>query len=128
MKQIKFRGRVPESDKIDGGKIVYGSLVEHRYERNRYWIYPLDGDCNYPVETETVAQLVGYDSNGNEVYEGDVLVDGDGDEVVAKLHSVICWAPHNESADAALPEILKNGPFDFAKACDSITLKEQPHD
>ena len=67
---IKFRGRVPDTDKLDGGKIVYGSLVEYNFGRDRFWINPLDGDRNYPVEENSIAQLVGYDANGEEIYEG----------------------------------------------------------
>ena len=73
MRQIKFRGRVPDSDKIYGGMIVYGSLVEYSFGRDKFWINPLDGDRNYPVDPDSVAQLVGYDKDKSEVYEGDFM-------------------------------------------------------
>lgn len=71
---IKFRGRVPDSDKLDGGKIVFGSLVDYGDGMYRFWINPIGGDRNFPVEENSIAQLVGYDKDGNEVYEGDTLV------------------------------------------------------
>ena len=75
MRPIKFRGRVIDSDKRDGGRIVFGSLVDHGESKHcpRYWIYPLEGDRNFPVDPDAVAQLVGYDANGNEIYEGDTF-------------------------------------------------------
>lgn len=82
MRTIKFRGRVPDNDKLDGGKIVFGSLVDYGAPPNnrystcpRFWIHPPDGDGdrNFPVEPDSVAQLVGYDANGKEVYEGDTV-------------------------------------------------------
>ena len=82
MKTIKFRGRVIDSDKRDGGRIVFGSLVDHGESKHcpRYWIYPLEGDRNFPVDPDSVAQLVGYDANGNEVYEGDTVLRYDSEE------------------------------------------------
>lgn len=84
MRPIKFRGRVPDDQGIDAGKIVYGSLVDHGESKYgyRYWIYPLESDRNYPVAPDTVAQLVGYDKNEKEVYEGDTIVRDDGSETV----------------------------------------------
>lgn len=73
MRPIKFCGRVPDSDKTYGGKIVYGSLVEYACGREKFWINPIDGERNYPVDPESIAQLVGYDKNGREVYEGDIV-------------------------------------------------------
>lgn len=67
MRQIKFRGR-----DVETGAFVYGSLVDHGESYGyRYWIYPIDGGRNYPVEPESVAQLM-YVAD-KEYYEGDVL-------------------------------------------------------
>ena len=121
MRPIKFRGCVPDSDKIDGGRIVYGSLVDHGESKYsyRYWIYPLEGERNYPVEPDSIAQLVGYDKNGNEVYEGDTLIDDDGAEFIAQLQGVVRW----ETDD--MPDHLKTVPFDFAQQHTPLTLKER---
>ena len=80
MRQIKFRGRVPLTDKIDGRKIVYGSLVIYEGGLNTHWINPLGGKRNYPVEEDSVSQLIAVDKNGNEVYEGDKVIRVRGDE------------------------------------------------
>lgn len=61
--KIKFRGRRP------GGELIYGSYVKG--EKYSYIIDTEHGQCI--VEPESVAQLVGYDKNGDEVYEGDVV-------------------------------------------------------
>lgn len=73
MRPIKFRGR--RSD----GTFVYGLYVNiHgddfiRDENNRGW----------PVTS--VAQFVGYSKDGNEVYDGDTLINENGDEFRATL-------------------------------------------
>lgn len=59
---IKFRGYAPIVNRF-----VYGDLWQRR-----------DGTCIfdevwYRVDPKTVAQLVGYDKNGKEVYVGDTV-------------------------------------------------------
>ena len=76
---IKFRGRVPENYHHYGGKTVCGSLVMYReddYWAQGYpnWIVPFDERRAYPVDEDSVAQLVGYDADGREVYEGDSVI------------------------------------------------------
>jgi len=95
MRQIKFRGRVPDTDKLDGGRIVYGSLVDYGEDDGlyRYWIHPIGGGGRnyFPVDEDSIAQLVGYDADGREVYEGDELISVNGDyEDTAKLFSNVC--------------------------------------
>lgn len=61
MREIKFRGK-----SIYSGKIIFGDLSH--YKGGRY----IDDEAVYE---NSVAQLLGYDKNGEEVYEGDKLVD-----------------------------------------------------
>ena len=79
--RIKFRGR-----NIDTGEVVFGDL-------RIIGIHPhifKEAQCYYDeelieVDKDSVAQLVGYDVNDNEVYEGDKVISEYGDEVVARL-------------------------------------------
>lgn len=69
---IKFRGKIKDSDEYicgwyaegfnDDGKMV--PRIIYDTENPAYW---------YEVEPESVVQLVGYDVEGNEVYEGDEI-------------------------------------------------------
>ena len=104
---IKFRGRVPDSDKLDGGKIVFGSLVDYGDGMYRFWINPIGGDRNFPIEENSIAQLVGFDSEGNEIYEGDTVAGVDEDWVAVLVPDIL----HSK-------EDIKDVPFKF------LTLKE----
>ena len=75
MRQIKFRGLTLE------GKFIYG---DYRRIGVRPHIYKR-GQCYYEeraveVTPESVAQLIGIDANGREVYEGDTVIRIAGDE------------------------------------------------
>ena len=79
MKKIKFRGLAIEDytgKPITEKKFVYGNVWAN--EDNSYVIIgeykDKKGCCyNYKVDPESVAQFVGYDADGKEVYEGDKL-------------------------------------------------------
>ena len=68
---IKFRGRSM------GGHFVYGLLSQKIIRANGRisWSIAtgLKESENVPVLENSIAQLVGYDANGDEVYEGDIL-------------------------------------------------------
>ena len=74
MRPIKFRGR-----DVHTGEVIYGAL---RIIGINPHIYK-EAHCYYEeelieVDPDSVAQLVGYDANGKEVYEGDTVVDRKG--------------------------------------------------
>ena len=75
MRQIKFRGRRPN------GQIIYGDLL---HKKSAVMI-AVTHVLKFHVEPDSVAQLVGFDSNGKEVYEGDKLIDCEGDEYTASI-------------------------------------------
>ena len=72
---IKFRGRDPIT-----GKFVYYDLKVI----DGYLGTVTTDDYNY-VQNSSIAQLVGYDKDGKEIYEGDIVVSEYGDEIVARL-------------------------------------------
>ena len=84
MRPIKFRGRDMN------GKFVYGLLTKKKIRSSGEirWAIAV-GNCSaaetIPVNESSIAQLVGYDCNGREVYEDDKLVNDNGDTFQAYL-------------------------------------------
>lgn len=79
MRPIKFRGR-----DIDTDEFVYGDFV-HDVPMSSFNGIIDDDDFVHEIKNDTVAQLVGCDRNGNEVYEGDTVVVPCGTEITARL-------------------------------------------
>lgn len=80
---IKFRGRVTANFEhgMHKGKLICGTLQDYSAANIKredwhtgYWIYPGGKNGAYPVDPDSIAQLVGYDKDGNEVYEGDTVI------------------------------------------------------
>ena len=78
MRTIKFRGTTTKN------KTVYGFLVQLRGQTT-FKILDKTMDL-WRVRTDTIAQLVGYDCDGREVYEGDILVDELEQEYIAEIY------------------------------------------
>ena len=97
MRKIKFRGLAYAG--VDGKKIkpqmVYGSLrinEEMDYASISTFKDKQGATYTYLVDPESIAQFVGYDCNGNEIYEGDKVhgIRGtmDGHSFTARLANV----------------------------------------
>lgn len=69
---IKFRGK-----RVDTGEFVYGDVAHTE-------VGVLIG-AGFEVEPKSVKQLVGYDADGREVYEGDIVIEDSGAEFAARL-------------------------------------------
>ena len=83
MREIKFRGK-----KASTGEIIYGGLSFHNGQ-------PFIDD----FRVESFQQFCGCDSNGDEVYEGDKLLDKDGWKYEAVLQGLMvgCWSGAKDS-------------------------------
>ncbi len=73
---IKFRGK-----RSDNGEFVYGSDLA-QYDG---YVLISNGAPRIYVDPDSIAQLVGYDKDGNEVYEGDTVILPTGEEYEARL-------------------------------------------
>ena len=70
MRKIKFRGK-----RLDNGELIYGDLLHYgKYEVciRSYSSPDKNSFSTLPIDSKSIAQFVGYDSDGNGVYEGDI--------------------------------------------------------
>jgi len=84
MREIKFRGVSM------GGHYVYGLLTKKRIRNNGQLAWAIvSGNFNQsetiPVLENSIAQLIGHDMHGNEVYEGDLLLSYDSEDEFKEL-------------------------------------------
>lgn len=77
---IKFRGRTAN------GSLVFGNYCRTVFRDIGTTHTIMDeGGEEFTVAPESVAQLVGYDAHGREVYEGDTIVVACGTELAARV-------------------------------------------
>ena len=71
MWQIKFRGRTQVTDEF-----VYGTYYYEHFKDTVLEIHAIISEYGeeWRVKPESVAQLIGIDANGREVYEGDLVI------------------------------------------------------
>ena len=103
---IKFRGHaIYDSLGRPVDKIVYGDLTQSEYAIE-IWDngWGCDAD-SYVVDPESVAQLVGFDRDGNEVYEGDIVTNFLGEEFTAEILDGVVTSEGN--IDDLRVEVLK---------------------
>ncbi|MBR2733520.1 MAG: hypothetical protein IKD80_04625 [Selenomonadaceae bacterium] len=84
MRTIKFRGRDMN------GHFVYGLLTKKKIRSSGEIRWAIaTGNCTagetVPINENSIAQLVGVDSAGNEIYEGDIFVVPCGTEIAARI-------------------------------------------
>ena len=93
MRKIKFRGQT------ESGAWVFGYLIRKPY--TDFSIIDKDGVEHENVKTDSIAQFVGVDKNGAEVYEGDeVAYEYDG-----RIHkSIIALHPHTWAKSVNIEE------------------------
>ena len=92
MRKIKFRGK-----NIWSGKMIFGDFLDDGKE---VFIRDINAE-NKPfvqIESDSVTQLVGYDSDGKEVYEGDELIAENGLVIVASIGTFARIEPANDTA------------------------------
>lgn len=83
-REIKFRGR------DINGRFVFGLLTKKKIRSSGEIRYAIaTGNCTagetIPVNADSIAQLVGVDKDGREIYEGDTFIVPCGTEIVAKF-------------------------------------------
>ena len=113
MRPIKFRGR-----DVTTGTVIYGNFVYDAVGKPFIVLYKSKHEFELAhVDPDSVAQLVGYDGNGKEVYEGDTVIEeyteGERKEHIARLESM-----------TQVPETAQF--FFFPFPAPFTTLKEQP--
>lgn len=120
MNPIKFRGR-----DVHTGEYVFGFYTTGSDDKSFIIINSAQGQYLREVKFDSVAQLVGFDKDGKEVYEGDTLIDSEGYEYLVSLQGMVLLQPLKKDGYVAhLPADLRTMLLDVAKRFTPLTLKE----
>lgn len=88
---IKFRGVARGIRQYPKGKIYYG-LYDDGWDVEAPCIFFKDDTNSWnfvPIEPDSVAQLIGYDKDGKEIYTGDVVISELGNKFTAELRPLV---------------------------------------
>ena len=88
MREIKFRGETYN------GRLISGDLI---HQHGKVYIDEVCAECI--VKPESVAQLVTYDADGKEIYEGDEFLTGLNSVVRAELRADFYFLRFVKSAE-----------------------------
>ena len=111
---IKFRGITPKGEVVFGKCLTYTHMAEGEDAKEVMWIG--DEDNGYHIVEDSLSQLIGYDYNGAEVYEGDALerFDPDPHQPDLTFAYFATWSP-------ALNQLNQySGKFQLCKFDDSV--------
>ena len=106
---IKFRGV-----DIKTGNYVYGDLIQSKHNGEiicEIRSHNQNGYPRYKTVEGSIAQLVGYDINGEEIYEGDKVIDSNNDEGYVSLLGIFKHTGNWDSCEY----IMKPGFMGVAK-------------
>ncbi len=111
MREIKFRGR-----HIDTGEFVYAELgqISAVSDDPNLLLFLTEKPCL--VHTNSIAQFVGHDAAGNEIYEGDTVVLNSPDYHIEYTSHLSGYATGDR------------GIYISAGQFDRVTLKEAHHE
>ena len=103
---IKFKAK-----KTLDGKWIKGDLVHHK-DSDNVWITDYENQLTSPVDTSTVCMFTGLkDSDGNEIWEGDIVHDSYDLLCIDNLYEVVYIEEEGTFAFKSLDKVDNYDPF-----------------
>ena len=88
MKNVPYKFRGVD---VDSDQYVYAELGDIEYIGDNIYNFCSELYSLHNAYRESIVQLVGYDEEGNEIYEGDTVTDSEGHKYTATLESRVEW-------------------------------------